>query len=267
MTRSLSVGDQSTAIASFSSASEKNVRLRSLAMIQRVATSTADLDLGLVARLVGTRRHDGRVVVGRHLGVAAVDRRLVEARLGDAGLQVVGHHHRRHAAEEGEGARVRADPVGAAPASRSPRHRCSSRRRARRRTAAPSITSPVAAVDHLQRRAGVVDEQPLAGHMRLPHGRRQPPLPGPVELAEPAVAVAVGVRGRGTPPTAAAASRPAASARDGSPASPAVAADPWRRSAAADKRDSCNAWRNAATSRRPTGAVAGRKKPLRPCRR
>ena len=59
-----------------------------------------DLDLRLVARLVGPRRNDGGVVVRRHLGIAAIHRRLVEARLGDAGLQVVGHHHRRHAVEK-----------------------------------------------------------------------------------------------------------------------------------------------------------------------
>ena len=71
-------------------------------------------DLRLVARLVRPRRHDGGVVVGRHLGVAAVDRRFEEAGLGDARLQIIGHHHRRDAADEGEGARVRADPVGQA---------------------------------------------------------------------------------------------------------------------------------------------------------
>ena len=52
-------------------------------------------DLGLVARPVRPRRHNGRVVVGRHLGIGAVDRRLVEARLGDARPQIVGHHLRR----------------------------------------------------------------------------------------------------------------------------------------------------------------------------
>ena len=50
-------------------------------------------------------------------------------------------------------------------------------------------------VDHLERRAGVVDEHALAGDVALPHGRRQPCLPGAVELAEAAVAVAVGVDG------------------------------------------------------------------------
>ena len=112
-------------------------------------------------------------------------------------------------------------------------------------------------VDHLKRRAGVVDEQPLAGDMRLPHGRRQAPLPGAVELAEPAVAVAVGVRRRDAPPTAAAASRPAGAARDGSPPSRAAAADPSPRRAAAG--------RDAAPAPRRSGPRAAAK--LRPARR
>ena len=41
-------------------------------------------------------------------------------------------------------------------------------------------------VHHLQRRAGVIHEHPLAGDMRLPHGRRQAPLPGAVKFAVPA---------------------------------------------------------------------------------
>ena len=104
------------------------------------------------------------------------------------------HHHRRHAAEEGKGARVRADPVGQAlrpgglgigvvgGAERGDeqlrRHHLAGRR-----------------VDHLHRRAGVIDEQALAGDVGLPHGRRQPRLPGPIELAEAAIAVSVGVSG------------------------------------------------------------------------
>jgi hypothetical protein len=53
-------------------------------------------------------------VPGRHLGVGAVDRWLVEAGLGDARAQIVGHHHSRDTTDEREGARVRADPIGQA---------------------------------------------------------------------------------------------------------------------------------------------------------
>jgi hypothetical protein len=49
------------------------------------------------------------------------------------------------------------------------------------------------AVDHLDRLPGIVDEQTLAGRVRLAHGRRQPPFPGAVEIAPAAVAIAVGL--------------------------------------------------------------------------
>ena len=45
----------------------------------------ADLDLRLVARLVRPRRNHRRAVMRRHVGVGSVDRRLVEAGLGDPG--------------------------------------------------------------------------------------------------------------------------------------------------------------------------------------
>ena len=41
--------------------------------------------------------------------------------------------------------------------------------------------------------AAEVYEQHLAGPVRLPHGRRDPVAPFDVEIAEPAVAVAVGM--------------------------------------------------------------------------
>jgi hypothetical protein len=49
-------------------------------------------------------------------------------------------------------------------------------------------------VDDFQRRAGVVHERACAGDMALPHGRRQPRRPGAIKLAEPAVAITIGVR-------------------------------------------------------------------------
>jgi hypothetical protein len=53
------------------------------------------LDLGLVARPPGPRRQHGGVVMGRHLGVGAVDLRVVEARLDHRRLRVVGHDEPR----------------------------------------------------------------------------------------------------------------------------------------------------------------------------
>jgi hypothetical protein len=51
------------------------------------------------------------------------------------------------------------------------------------------------AVDDLDRLAGIVDEQALARRVRLAHGWRQPALPGAIELAPAAVAVAAGFGG------------------------------------------------------------------------
>lgn len=64
-------------------------------------------------------------------------------------------------------------------------------------------------VDQVDRGAGVVHGHALAGLFRLPHGRRQPPSPGPVGRVKPAVAVAAGGAPSDAPATAAA-SRPAA---------------------------------------------------------
>ena len=50
-------------------------------------------------------------------------------------------------------------------------------------------------VDHRQRLPGEVDEQLVAGEVGLAHGQRHAAAPGGVEVAEPAVAVALGVLG------------------------------------------------------------------------
>ena len=76
------------------------------------------------------------------------------------------------------------------------------------------MISPVTGVDHLGGAAGEIDEQLLAGDMDLAHRRLQPAGPGPVEIAEPGIAEPVGARRRGTPPTAAPASRRDGAARD-----------------------------------------------------
>jgi len=52
-----------------------------------------------------------------------------------------------------------------------------------------------AAVRHLHRLPGIVHQQPLAGRVGLPHGRRQAALPAAAKLAPAAVAVAAGVDG------------------------------------------------------------------------
>jgi hypothetical protein len=59
-----------------------------------------------------TCREECGVVMVRHLLVRAIDIRLVEAGLGDAGFKIIAHEKRRNTAKVGEGARVCADPVG-----------------------------------------------------------------------------------------------------------------------------------------------------------
>jgi hypothetical protein len=72
----------------------------------------ADFDLGLVARFVWTGRDDRGAVMRRHVGVGAVDRRFVEAGLGDPGLEVVADDLPRHAADGAQGVDMGSNPVG-----------------------------------------------------------------------------------------------------------------------------------------------------------
>ena len=59
-------------------------------------------DLRFVTGLVRPRRHHGSVVMRGHVGIGPVDRRFVEAGLGDTDLQIVRDDLARHAAEEPE---------------------------------------------------------------------------------------------------------------------------------------------------------------------
>jgi len=147
----------------------------------------ADLDLGLVARLVGAGRHNRRAVVPRHLAIRPVHRRLVKAGAGDAGLEVVTHHLARDAAEVGERAHVRADPV---------RQRLSpdstgvgEARRAQHGDKDLRLTLlPACPLHHRHRAAGKVDEQTLASRMHLAQRGLQPAGPLTIQVAEPGIA-------------------------------------------------------------------------------
>jgi hypothetical protein len=101
----------------------------------------------------------------------------------------------RHAAEEGERIDMSADPIGQplGPARlgkgvvRGPQNRDAH---------VSCADLPSQPVDHRHRVAGEVDEQLLAGHVGLPHRRRDALAPLAIELAEPAVALAVGMLAR-----------------------------------------------------------------------
>jgi len=122
--------------------------------------------------------------------VCPVDAGLVARRLRDAHLEIVGHRRLRHAAEEVERVDVRTDPVG--QRLRPARLRVRVARRAEcRDEQMRRVHLARHRIDDRHRVAGPVDEQLVAGHVRLPHDRRQTLPPFTVKLAEARVAVAV----------------------------------------------------------------------------
>ena len=150
------------------------------------------LDLGLVARLAWPRWHDGRAVMGGEVLVGAVYARLVSAGGGDPGLEVVADDCLRHPTEERQRVDVSPDPVRQPLAEagfgigvvRGPQNRDEDLGLAH---------LPGDRIEHRHGVAGKVHEQLLAGGMGLAHGRRHAAAPFAVEVAEPAVAVAVGM--------------------------------------------------------------------------
>ena len=71
----------------------------------------AHLRLGFVPGSIGPRRNDRHAVVLTQVAVGGIQIRLVVTGMRNRGLQVIGHHHLGHPAEELEGPRMRADPV------------------------------------------------------------------------------------------------------------------------------------------------------------
>lgn len=135
----------------------------------------------------------------RHVRVGAVDLRVVEAGFDDGGFGVVRHDKLRDAADRLERADVGVDPVGKRlrPArlgegeARRPQHGDENLRHA---DLAGKPTN-----DDRNAVASVIDEQPLAGGMRLPHRHRQGLFEGAIKLAEPRVAIAARVLGDDPP--------------------------------------------------------------------
>jgi hypothetical protein len=150
------------------------------------------LDLGLIARLAWPRRHDGGAVMGRQILVGPVDTRLVAARHRNPGLQIVADERLRHPAQEGKRIHMGTDPVRQRLAEPS-LDECVIRRSHDRDEDLGGAHLAGEPVEHRHSIAGEVYEQLLAGRVGLPHGRRDPVAPFDVEVAEPAVAVAVGM--------------------------------------------------------------------------
>jgi hypothetical protein len=149
-------------------------------------------DLGLVA---GRRRpggEDRRAVMCSELLVGALEPRLIAARERDPGLQLITHESGGDAAEEGEHPRVTPEPVGELLGGRGLGVGV---------VAGPQDADEEFDLDDLARRRvddrrllpGVIDEDLLAGPVLLAHREPMAGEPLAVVVAEPGVAVAVGV--------------------------------------------------------------------------
>jgi hypothetical protein len=135
------------------------------------------------------RQHHAAVVIGQLL-IGAIDARLIARRPRDAGLEIVRHQRPRHPADRRKGMDMRRDPVcqRLAPA----RLRVGEVRSPKR--SHEDMRPPLLTACRVGQRDGVarpVDEQLVAGHMRLPHRRRKAPAPRTVAFAEPAVGAAL----------------------------------------------------------------------------
>jgi hypothetical protein len=111
--------------------------------------------------------------------------------LDDGDLGVVGDDETRHAADGGQGPRMRTDPI--AELLRPGRLDIGEARGAHHRDEDMRLAhlagQPVD--DHRHRVAGVIDEQLVAAHVGLAHRDRELAFPDPVQLAETGVAVAL----------------------------------------------------------------------------
>lgn len=133
-------------------------------------------------------------VMASQLAVGGVELGRVEARGGNAALEIVRDEDGGDPLKMLKGPHMATDPVWQALAPgrlavgvvRGPQHGDEDRR-------CPDLTAH--RIDHRHGLPGVVDEQLLARGVGLAHAHRQPPDPAPVVDAEAAVAVTVGVLG------------------------------------------------------------------------
>jgi hypothetical protein len=152
-----------------------------------------DLDLGLVARLQRACWDDGRILMRRHPGISPVmagseKQALVTPDFRLPNKTIAGCR----TAEKGEAALIRPDPVG-----QYLRERRFGVRVARRAKGCDEHFAGAhlarRGVDDIDRRARVVDEHLLAGHVRLLHRRRQLAFPRSIKFGEPAASSAIGM--------------------------------------------------------------------------
>jgi hypothetical protein len=171
---------------------EKNVSWRQPRQDPALRDLHGDLDLRFVPRFGRPGRQDGGAVVGGELLVGALQAGLIATRHDDAALELVAHDSARDAAEEGEGPGMAGDPVrhllgagglgvGVVGGAEDGDEELGRADLAGGRLDEPRLL------------AGVIDEALLAGAVDLAHRQAAPLQPASVQIAEPGVAIAVGV--------------------------------------------------------------------------
>ena len=131
----------------------------------------------------------------RHLGVGPIDLGVVETGLDDGRLGIIRHQQMWNAADCREGMDMGVDPVG--KRLRPARMRKSEARRAEHRDKDLHLVDFAGQPINNDRNpiAGVIDEQTLAGRVRVSHRRRQLRFKAAIELAKPRIAVTAGIGG------------------------------------------------------------------------
>src|SRR5205814_10411602 len=134
--------------------------------------------------------HLHKAVILRLIMLSAHESEFVARRLGYAGTEIVAHHRLRYAADRRKGIDVGGDPIG--KPLRPARFRVGVVRRPERGDEDVSGTFRIRyLIEHRHCVAGVIDEQPRSGRVRLTHRRRDGLAPFAIEIAETTVTVAV----------------------------------------------------------------------------
>lgn len=128
-------------------------------------------DFSFVFWFVRSRGGDCCIVVASHVRVCTIDRRIIETGLGHTGFQIVANHLRGHAAEELKGTHMTGYPIGQAlrPARLDV---CVTRRTKRGDKELRCAHFARLGADHIKRGTGIINKQPFARRMALPHDRR-----------------------------------------------------------------------------------------------
>ena len=153
-----------------------------------------NFDLRLVPGFSGPCRQDGGVVMLGERGEGRIERRLEPERLRDARLQVVADNALRHAAEEGECLTLPGDPVRQA-LGQARRGEGVGRGAEHGDEDLHLVDLAALGIDDPDRLAGIVGLHRRAGFVPVAPGRMRAALEGLEAVAEPGVAVAVGMCG------------------------------------------------------------------------